>query len=690
MAAPKAPLWIALLCSVALFALGAVGILAKLGGRLPLNEGVVMLALLGLACLPLGLAFLALERERPAPALRHWAAPVLLCSLSYTAVQITGGPSSALYAVYALLGVYLGRHQVWWLGLGLTALLTLLEALPLATVVGDGASHWPLAAALAWPLGGLLLGWLTLGRGSTPPPAPPLKGRGTLEMTGAAGSAEAAPLLALDVERLDAAQLLAKEIEESLEMAAASHPGWNALALWWGDVEGMELRGLRVRLGVGAALGTPLPKGEGLLGLALREKRLLSVEPLAASAAKGLPYYADGSPARVLRALPLSDEGRLIGLLVCDKADEAPFSADEAKALDALGKLLVTQAQRASFLSNLQVAGERTGRLYEATKQLAGSLNREELLERFGQLLGSVIAQDGFALAWHEEEGAPLRRLASAGYASNAALDLALEQNAALAGVLQNADAAIIFNGESSAIPAALNEGLAKAAQHFLLVPLRLGGRLAGVLKLDRRLAPFEEHERESALIFGNQAAITIENARLYSLYLRQATTDGLTGLYNHRFFQERLATELANAERTGKPLSLGLTDIDHFKKFNDTFGHQEGDVVLKKVAHLMKDQVRQGKDIVCRYGGEEFVVIMPDCDIVEARQVLDGMRAYCGANLVGGTGPEARAITMSIGLCSFPQGAREQRDLIHVADEALYKAKKGGRNQVCSYKDLP
>ncbi len=392
----------------------------------------------------------------------------------------------------------------------------------------------------------------------------------------------------------------------------------------------------------------------------------------------------------MLRALPLTDEGRLIGLLACDKADEAPFSADEAEALEALARALVTHAQRAAYLIRLQEASLRTNKLYEATRSLASSLDREDLLARFGPLLASVLPQDSWALAWFEEEGGLLSRLASAGYAASATPGLALQHNGALAGVLQQADAAVIFNGEASTIPVALNEGLAKPAQHFLLVPLRLGGRLAGVLKLDRRLAPFEEDERESALVFGRQAAITLENARLYSLHQRLATTDGLTGLYNHRYFQERLASELAQAQRTGKPLSLALTDIDFFKKFNDTFGHQEGDVVLRKVSQLLRDHVRAGQDIVCRYGGEEFVVILPDCDIVEARQVMDALRAHCGSNLIGGSGPEARAITMSIGLSSYPQGAKEQKELIHVADEALYKAKKSGRDQVCSYKDLP
>jgi diguanylate cyclase (GGDEF)-like protein len=102
-----------------------------------------------------------------------------------------------------------------------------------------------------------------------------------------------------------------------------------------------------------------------------------------------------------------------------------------------------------------------------------------------------------------------------------------------------------------------------------------------------------------------------------------------------------------------------------------------------------VRAQVRQGQDVVARYGWEEFVVILPDCDVVEARQVMDRLREHCAKTMVGGSGPEARAITISIGLCTYPQGAKEQRELIHVADSALYKAKHAGRNQVCSYKDL-
>jgi diguanylate cyclase (GGDEF)-like protein len=674
--------------------MGVTGRWVALWARMPLSSPWVSVLVAGLGLFPLSLAALALERGRPAPALRSRLAPWVLTTLVYVSVQLSGGTSSPVFWLYLLLGLYLGRHSPWFVALSAALLITTLEAMPLG-VSTSGQPPWPAALALAGPLLGVLSGWLT--QGTLRIPSPSNRAQPAPRSNGEAKRVEKAaanwPLQQPeegDAEGIDAAGLLEQDLQASLDLALASHPGWNALALWWGSVEGIRLRGLRLRQGLGAAIGTELPAGEGLLGLVLREQRPLSIEPLAPSAAKTLPYYAEPGPARVLRALPLADEGRLVGLLACDKADEAPFGTDEAAALEALARALVAHAQRAAYLQRLQDAGLRTNKLYDATRSLASSLDRDDLLARFGALLSSVVAQDSWALAWHEEEGGPLLRLASEGYASAAGPALALQQNTALAGILQQADAAVVFNGEASAIPAALNEGLAKPAQHFLLVPLRLGGRLAGVLKLDRRLAPFEEDERENALIFGSQAAITLENARLYSLHQRLATTDGLTGLYNHRYFQERLALELVQAERLGKPLTLALTDIDFFKKFNDTFGHQEGDVVLRKVAQLLKDKVRPGKDIVCRYGGEEFVVILPDCDVVEARQVMDALRAYCGTNLIGGTGPEARAITMSIGLCSYPAGAKEQREIIHTADEALYKAKKTGRDRVCSYKDFP
>lgn len=451
----------------------------------------------------------------------------------------------------------------------------------------------------------------------------------------------------------------------------------------------MSLRQLRLREGRGVREARVEP-GQGMLGLALREHKILNIEPLSAGAADVLPYAQSPYHADVLYVLPLDDEGRLVGLLSCDKRGKEGFNADEISALDGLGRLLVGHAQGASRLQRLQNKGGRTEKLYAAAQVFSRGLERDELLASFGELLRTLVPCDSWALGMREEGDAPLERLASAGYRDDAPKVLSLDRAGALAATLQQTEGAVLFNSRlGDQVPAVLLEGLASSPRHFLLAPLHLGGRLTGVLKLDRALEPFSEEERDAAYIFASQAAVTLDHARLYALHRRLATTDGLTGLYNHRYFQERLAVELQQALRTGRPLSLGLTDIDFFKKFNDNFGHQEGDAVLRKVAALLKASVRGDKDVVCRYGGEEFVIILPDCDIVEARQLMEGLRAECAAHLSGGNAEQSQSITLSIGISTYPTAAREQRDLIHVADEALYRAKHAGRNRVCSFKDV-
>ena len=681
----------ALVAAVA--AASLLGLLAAWSGRFNFSGTA---ASLGLAFLSLGPIFfyaLTLERGKAAPALRTLLTPWILFAALHLGVQLSGGLLSPLWPAYALLTLLVVRHSLWLNALGVALAVTVLEGSPLwQHAQQNGGALWPQALALAWPFLGLGLGLLLRDR-EEPVPRPTAQRPREEAVSAAPVQSHTAPTAEdLPLEEpggsLDAATLLQRDLRASLDLAFHAFAGWNALTLWWGSSQGVRLQHLRLRQGQAAEEAEVAP-GQGHLGLVLREQRLLNIEPLAASAAAGLPYVKGAYAVRSLRVLPLSDEGRLIGLLTCDKV-EAPFDTTEIGALDALGRLLVQHAQRAAFLARLSAKDGRTQRLYEATKALGADLEREALLQRFGELLQTLVPCDSYALGMREEEGAALQRLASQGYAADAPRDLSVDRSAALAATLAHAEGAVLFNNvEGAQVPAVLQEGLQALAQHFLLAPLRVGGRLSGVLKLDRHQAPFSEEERDAAFIFASQAAGVLENARLYTLHKRLATTDGLTGLYNHRYFQERLAVELQHAERTGRPLALALTDIDHFKKFNDTFGHQEGDVVLRKVAQLLQQHSRPGKDIVCRYGGEEFVIIQPDCDLVESRQVMDALRAHCAEFLIGGTGPQATAITLSIGLSSYPQAAKEQRELIHAADESLYKAKRSGRNQVCSFKDL-
>ena len=161
------------------------------------------------------------------------------------------------------------------------------------------------------------------------------------------------------------------------------------------------------------------------------------------------------------------------------------------------------------------------------------------------------------------------------------------------------------------------------------------------------------------------------------------AITDGLTQLYNNFYFKEQLAKEVERARRYNKPVSFAMTDIDHFKQCNDTHGHAHGDVVLRGVAEVLKANFRN-TDIVTRYGGEEFAIIMPqtskDQSLTAARKVRQAILAYPFPR--GETQPLGR-ITISMGLASFPDEAKDETELIAKADARLYVAKREGRNQV-------
>jgi diguanylate cyclase (GGDEF)-like protein len=157
----------------------------------------------------------------------------------------------------------------------------------------------------------------------------------------------------------------------------------------------------------------------------------------------------------------------------------------------------------------------------------------------------------------------------------------------------------------------------------------------------------------------------------------RLSITDGLTGLANHRFLMQRLKEEGARSQRTNRAFSVLMADVDHFKEYNDTFGHPAGDAVLKQVATILRDCTRT-VDCAARYGGEEFAVVMPETPAAGALQVAERIRARVAAEEFPG-----RRITLSIGVAEFPQDAEAPQAVMAVADRALYQAKRGGRDRV-------
>jgi two-component system, cell cycle response regulator len=196
-----------------------------------------------------------------------------------------------------------------------------------------------------------------------------------------------------------------------------------------------------------------------------------------------------------------------------------------------------------------------------------------------------------------------------------------------------------------------------------------LSAKNQALLEMNRELEA-KIHERTHELAEAN--------TRLAQL----AVTDGLTGLYNHRHLHERLSLEVERSQRSGLPLSLLMLDVDHFKQFNDTFGHPAGDEVLRQLARVLND-TRRANDVVARYGGEEFAVILVDTAKFTAAKVAERVRERIAAHDFTEAAQRAGNISVSIGVATFPDDGADAEGLVRAADTALYAAKRAGRNRV-------
>lgn len=170
----------------------------------------------------------------------------------------------------------------------------------------------------------------------------------------------------------------------------------------------------------------------------------------------------------------------------------------------------------------------------------------------------------------------------------------------------------------------------------------------------------------------------------LYSETKFLSITDGLTGLYNRRYFQQSLDREFARAKRYNTSLSLFMLDIDHFKKINDNYGHQFGDKVLSEISKIIKNSLRR-TDYIARYGGEEIIAILPETDMKKAAIPIERLRKTIEENIFK-YGDKDVNVTVSIGVSQYIPGMQNEQELVRQADVALYNVKESGRNKVSYY----
>ncbi|MBW8901240.1 MAG: diguanylate cyclase [Massilia sp.] len=216
-----------------------------------------------------------------------------------------------------------------------------------------------------------------------------------------------------------------------------------------------------------------------------------------------------------------------------------------------------------------------------------------------------------------------------------------------------------------------------------LCIPLVTHDDLVGMLHLEGLVAgPEQETQERLAVTVAEQLALALGNARLRESLRRQSVLDPLTGLFNRRHFDAALKRELARARRKNVPVSLVLVDIDHFKRVNDDYGHAIGDAVLRTIAQQLRLGIREG-DIACRYGGEEMVLLLPECTAADASKRAEAIRVALAAITPNPEGEGPESVTASFGVAAYPVHAQDAEALFWAADKALYRAKQYGRNRV-------
>ena len=226
----------------------------------------------------------------------------------------------------------------------------------------------------------------------------------------------------------------------------------------------------------------------------------------------------------------------------------------------------------------------------------------------------------------------------------------------------------------------------------YLCVPMMAQGETLGILHLrsGQPAASQTGQEQETLAVSQGQLAVTLAehialalaNLELRETLRQQAIRDPLTGLFNRRYMEETLERELRRAERRKVSLGVVMFDLDHFKKFNDTFGHPAGDVVLREIGAFLQTRVRV-EDIACRYGGEEFLVILPEASLDDTRKRAEQLRKGIKQLHVRYHDQALGAVTVSLGVAVFPDHASTTEAIVRGADAALYRAKGEGRDRV-------
>jgi diguanylate cyclase (GGDEF)-like protein len=455
----------------------------------------------------------------------------------------------------------------------------------------------------------------------------------------------------------------------------------------------------------------PVIESPGVLAATLRDPKPLRLKAL--NGRRVPPYYQGPEPITDLCAVPLA-EGKVVrGFLCADRVDNRPFTDQEQDALEKAAAQCMRIIEQERAFAAVERGKYEQEQFYRASELLNQALTLEDVYSKTFAALSAMAAyelavitrhdaaagiHEVIAVRCHEQLGQQRDREPLSDKEIEHWRELAVHlesrrfrDGACLVSMAVKNRHHMPATGDYPDPSVAVFDADAKLerARSLLVLPLVRGEQVLGTVTLvSSRAKAYPPAAREMLRVISHQIGVSLQNARMYQSMEERATTDGLTGLTNHRAFQERLEQLHALAERTGQKFSIILTDIDHFKSVNDTYGHPVGDAVLKRVAAIFTQRARK-VDIVARYGGEEFVIVLPDTDADGAAVFANRLREEIAAQTITSDNGSF-SVTLSLGVAEFPGDGTDRHVLIERADQALYYCKEHGRNRVTKVRDLP
>ena len=434
----------------------------------------------------------------------------------------------------------------------------------------------------------------------------------------------------------------------------------------------------QVRFELDVVNGERLPKRTRPAGKHLTEYVIQSAQPLLIRDQFEEEVKRLGiEPARhagSICAVPLILYNHAIGAMAVHSQQERAFDEGHVELLRVLASEAAVAIENARLFSEEQKKSKQLTLVNNVSSHAITTLNPEEMLTKIAAEIESALAYDHIGIAILDYSSKELVIQAEAG-ARRDALGRRILLGEGLVGHVARAGQMAVVQEVNAASNRPVLPGTASA----IALPVTYAENLLGVLYVESS-EPCEFSEDEIRLLrtLADLFAGALHNALTFQRAQEQAITDGLTGVKTHRFLMEALSSEWKRSTRANRPFSLVLMDLDRFKFVNDFYGHLEGDVVLQRVGHILEQNCRRS-DVVARYGGDEFVILMPETSVEQARQLASKLRGWVAADPL----LRDKNITASFGIAGFPIHGSTPQELIQVADSSMYLSKHQGGNSV-------